>query len=122
MGLYHELPVYKDTYQLILYLYDFTKDFPREYKYTLGQDIKRDGMLLVRCIYKANKNVDKQPHLDEFLDHFELIKLQVRLAVDMKLLSIKRQAVLIELMDKIGKQVNGWRKIASSQSPKGHGV
>jgi hypothetical protein len=119
MALYYDLPLYRDTYQLILNIYEFTKDFPREYKYTLGQDMKRDGMMLVKSIYRANKYTDKETHLNDFLDYFELIKLQVRLSVDMKLLSIKRQAVLIEQMDKIGKQVNGWRKIAQSQSPKG---
>jgi len=44
MALYYELPVYKDTYQLILFVYGITKEFPREYKYTLGQDMKRDVM------------------------------------------------------------------------------
>jgi len=29
-------------YQLILKVFEFTKDFPREYKYTLGQDMKKD--------------------------------------------------------------------------------
>jgi len=30
------------------------KDFPREYKFTLGQDVKRDAMQLVRHIYRDN--------------------------------------------------------------------
>ena len=47
MALYYELPVYKDTYQLILEVYAVTKDFPRAYKYSLGQDMKRDAMELV---------------------------------------------------------------------------
>ena len=38
MALYYNLPVYKDVYQLILLLYRYTKEFPREYKYTIGQD------------------------------------------------------------------------------------
>ena len=39
MALYYDLPVYKDVYRLILKIYEYTKDFPKEYKYTLGQDI-----------------------------------------------------------------------------------
>lgn len=42
MALYYDLPVFKDVYQLILRIFDYTKDFPREYKFTLGQDLKRD--------------------------------------------------------------------------------
>jgi len=37
MALSHELPIYKDTYKLILIIFEQTKHFSREYKYTLGQ-------------------------------------------------------------------------------------
>jgi hypothetical protein len=42
MALYYNLPVFKEVYTLILILFEVTKDFPKEYKYTLGQDIKRE--------------------------------------------------------------------------------
>jgi len=48
-------------------------------------------------------------YLEAFLDDFEIIKLETRLCVDMKILSIKKQAELSALMDSIGKQVTGWR-------------
>lgn len=41
MAFYTELPVYKDSYQLVLRVFEVTRDFPREYRYTLGQDMKR---------------------------------------------------------------------------------
>jgi hypothetical protein len=59
MALYYDLPVFKDVYQLILKIFEYTKDFPREYKYTLGQELKRDGINLVRSIYRANKSKNK---------------------------------------------------------------
>jgi len=46
MALYYDLKVFKDVYQLILKIFEQTKDFPREYKYTLGQDRKRDAIVL----------------------------------------------------------------------------
>jgi hypothetical protein len=46
MALYYDLPVYRDTYKLILKIFECTKDFPKEYKYTLGQDMKRDALQL----------------------------------------------------------------------------
>ena len=55
MALYYDLPVFKDVYQFILKIFDYTNYFPREYKFTLGQDLKRDGINLVRSIYRANK-------------------------------------------------------------------
>ena len=41
MASYYDLPVFKEVYKLILILFEVTKDFPKEYKYTLGHDIKR---------------------------------------------------------------------------------
>ena len=94
MALYYDLPVYRDTYKLILKIFEYTKDFPKDYKYTLGQDMKRDALHLVRSIYRANKSVQKKEHLDDFMDDFELIKLEIRLCTDMKVLPIKKQAEL----------------------------
>jgi hypothetical protein len=109
MALYYELPVYRDTYQLILKIFECTKDFSKEYKYTLGQDMKRDALQLVRSIYRANKASHKESHLEDFLDQFELLKLEIRLCSDMKVLPFKKQAELGLLMDSIGKQITGWR-------------
>ena len=110
MALYYDLPVYRDTYKLILKIFEYTKDFPKDYKFTLGQDMKRDALHLVRSIYRANKSVQKKEHLDDFMDDFELIKLEIHLCTDMKVLPIRKQAELSLLMDSIGKQITGWSK------------
>ena len=110
--LHTELPVYRDTYQLILKVFELTKDFSKEYKYTIGQDMKRDALSLIRSIYRANKHKNRAEHLDVFLDEFELLKLEIRLCVDLKLLPMRKQALLHGLLDRIGKQVTGWRNAA----------
>jgi hypothetical protein len=109
MALYYNLPVFKDVYHLILKIFEYTKDFPREYKFTLGQDLKRDGVNLIRSIYRANKSKEKTQYLEAFLDDFELLKLELRLCNDMKLIPLKKHAELSLLMDKIGKQITAWR-------------
>lgn len=109
MALYTTLPVYHDCYNLTLMLFRYTKEFPREYKYTLGQDIKHDSIELVRSIYRANKAESKTEYLEKFLDDLELLRFEVRLSVDLHLLTVKHQAQIAELMDRIGKQITGWR-------------
>jgi hypothetical protein len=42
MGIYNELQVYKATYDLLLEMFKFTKDFSKEYKYTVGESLKRN--------------------------------------------------------------------------------
>ena len=112
MALYYDLPVFKETYALTLKLFELTQNFPREYKFTLGQDMKRDCINLVRSIYKANKCKDKAVYLEHFLDNFEVLKLEVRLCKDLHLLSVKQQSNLAVQMDSIGKQITGWRNSA----------
>ncbi len=110
MALYYTLPVYKDVYQLIQLVFRLSKNFPREYKYSLGQDIKRDTMQLVRHIYRANTAQQKWVHLQAFIDDFELVKLQIRLCHDIRIISTKSYAETVELMNSIGKQISGWSK------------
>ena len=63
--------------------------------------MKRDALQLVRRIYRANKAINKKEHLDTFLDEFELLKLEIRLCSDMKVLSFKKQACEF---------INGWHR------------
>jgi hypothetical protein len=109
MALYFELPIYKDTYQLLLALFRITRNFSREYKYTIGQDLKRDSMEMVRCIFRANSTHDKAVHLQQLYDTLEIVKLQVRICMDMKLISIQQQSELSLLIVGIGRQLMGWK-------------
>jgi len=109
MALYYDLPVFQDVYRLVLLLFQYTTNFSREYKFTLGQDMKRDGIVLVRSIYRANKAKEKGSYLEQFLDDFELLKFEIRLSVDLHLITIKQQAELTLLLTSIGKQITGWR-------------
>jgi hypothetical protein len=56
---YNELPVYKATYDLLLAIFQFTKDFNREYKYTVGECLKKETIELLTLIYRANSRYDK---------------------------------------------------------------
>jgi len=78
MALYYDLNVFTDVYRLILKMVEDTQGFPREEKYTLGQDIKRDAIVLVRSMYRANKARSKTEDLEAFLDDVEILKLEVR--------------------------------------------
>ena len=78
--------------------------------------MERDVLVLMRCIYRANRAQEKTTFLNEFLDNFEILKLEIRVCVDLKLVSIKRQSVLAALMNSIGKQVLGWRNSTTTNA------
>lgn len=63
MATYLHLPVYKASYDLLLEMFRVIKDFNREYKYTLGENIKREAIEMVTNIYRANSSFSKKPYL-----------------------------------------------------------
>ena len=58
MAQYQHLPIYKQTYDILLRTMVATRDFPREYKFTLGQRIKDELIELVVMIYRANSAME----------------------------------------------------------------
>ena len=44
MALYYDLQIYKDVHSLVLLVFQDTKEFPKEYKFNLGEDMRRDSI------------------------------------------------------------------------------
>ena len=42
MALHYELPVYKASYDMLLEIFQFTKEISKEYKYTVGESLKKE--------------------------------------------------------------------------------
>ena len=87
-----------------------TKDFPREYKFMLGQQLKNELIELVVIIYRANSAVNKKQHIEWILERIQAIHLLMRLSHDMKVLPRNHYAALAEMTDTLGRQAQGWVK------------
>ena len=55
MAQYSELPVYKASYDLLLAIFHFVKNFTKEFKYTLGEKLKNETLEMLINIYRANR-------------------------------------------------------------------
>lgn len=55
MGKYDELPVFKASYDLLVEIFSFTINFSKEYKYTVGERLNNETLIL-SC---ANETVEK---------------------------------------------------------------
>jgi hypothetical protein len=110
MAQYQHLPIYKLTYDVLLRTMTATKDFPREYKYTLGQKIKDELIELVVLIYRANSAVDRALHIQTVLERVQTIQLMLRLSHDIRILTRRHYAALSEMTDSLARQAQGWLK------------
>ncbi len=104
------LPIFLETYKLVMVLYQVVINFPREHKFSLGQDIQKDAMNLFRCIYRANHHQIKAPYLEDYLAGYEMLKLEIRLAAELKIISKRKYVQLALMMETIGKQATAWHK------------
>ena len=107
------LPVFKLVYDLMLRLCHETAKLSKDFRYTLGEDLKRLLMRVEVCVYHANLGCEphtKVGYIDEALDRMLEAKLTVRILHDSRQLSIKKYALLCEQMVKVEKHLNDWKK------------
>jgi hypothetical protein len=114
MAIHTDLPIYKSAYELLLAVSALVKNFPRSVKGSMGEPIQNVCMRIALLVAKANAARNKIPHLDELLERVMEVELMIRLAKDMKFISINQYANTVLLTNTIGKQANGWRKASSS--------
>lgn len=117
MAQYQHLPIYKLTYDLLIRVMQVTKNFPREYKYTLGQKLKDEIIELVVTIYKANSAKDKAQHIEMVLERVQVVQLMIRLSHDMRILPRRHYTDLAEKTDSLARQAQGWLKSSGKGEP-----
>lgn len=119
MALHTELPIYKACYDLVGVVMNLTTNMRRDYKLSLGKRIQDESMAALMLIFRANCASHKEPHITALLESIQVVELSIRLASDLRLISKKQYAAVIDLTGQVGKQANGWRKdsIARASQP-----
>ncbi|MCP5062189.1 MAG: four helix bundle protein [Ignavibacteriae bacterium] len=110
MALTEELPIYKATYDLVLIIFRFTKNFKREYKYTIGESLKNETIAAITNIYRANTKRDKRIDLEKARENIEVIRLYIRLLKDLHQINTKQLVYVNSYIENISKQLTGWYK------------
>ena len=110
MTTYLHIPVYKATYDLVLEMFKAIKDFNREYKYTLGENIKQEAVGMVTDIYRANSSFSKKPHIEKAREKIETVRIFFRLARDLRQVGLKRFVDINEKIENISKQLTAWQR------------
>ncbi len=108
MSRYLHLPVFQKGYELNLEIYRTTHNFPREYKYSLGQKIKEIASELLDLIVLANSEENKGAYFPKIKIRIERLRIQLRVAYDLNVINSKRMEFLNRFLEEISKQVSGW--------------
>ncbi len=108
MSNYSDLPLYKASYDLFLEIFKFTKEFNKEYKYTIGETLKKETIELIMLVYRANIKKDKKEILKNAREKVEVIRLIIRLTKDLSQINIKKFVLLNKKIENVSRQLTGW--------------
>lgn len=84
MAYYENLPIYKKSMELAVYMENVVRNFSRYHKYTIGADMRDLSKNLVTLIIKANSRKDKRKLLTELRDKSEEIKVNIMIGKEIK--------------------------------------
>jgi hypothetical protein len=97
--------IYKETYELLVYLFPEIKKFPKSDKYTLGEEIKNKLISFLDKIImytKHNKKCLKEADVD-----LEILRVYIRLSYDLKIISFHKYEVISRKINDIGNLLGG---------------
>jgi hypothetical protein len=111
-----DLPLYLAIYKLTKYLFFLVKNFPKSYKYTLGQNILDLAWETLDFVILANSHPNKQkPSVIGLASNsFDKLKIRLRMAHEIGIVNERKYAFLIEGGEEIGKMLTGWLKWAGN--------
>ena len=108
MAKYDELPVFKATYDLLLRIYMVSQHWSRDIRYTLGEELKKEVIEILQLIYQANASKKKVAFLSSCRVKLIKVRLQIRVAKDLKQLHLNQYGLLAEMQENISKHYQGW--------------
>jgi four helix bundle protein len=101
----NDLKLYKETYNLLLYLFPEIKKFPKSDKYTLGEQIKKTLISFLKNIVLFSKH--KKCCLQEADSDLEIIRVYVRLCFDLKIITFNKYETISKKTNDIGNLLGG---------------
>ncbi|MBL8236932.1 MAG: diversity-generating retroelement protein Avd [Bryobacterales bacterium] len=98
------------AYSLTLRLIAKTNSLPRSHRFTLGDRIYALSLDLVTSLTQATFSHDKSRTLETASERVNSLRILLRLAQDLKLLSFDSYVHATTSLDEIGRMIGGWRK------------
>lgn len=102
--------VYKDAFDLLVFVYNSSRNVNREYRYTLFEEMKHTLQNMMTAIYEARKTTPRSLLLVEALHYCYEAKVLYRVMDELHLLKDWHCAMYIRQLASISKQLTAWQK------------
>jgi hypothetical protein len=90
--------------------------FPKNQRFVLGQRIENKILDMLEHIAIANREINKIPKLKIVSLELDQLRLLIKIAKDLRFISLRQYEIFSERSNEIGKMLYGW--IKTSLNPK----
>jgi len=105
-----DLKIISDFYDLMLWTIHHTEKFPRHHRYSIGVSIENRLQTILSMLLKARYSKERNAYLFDANIELDVLRFQIRLAKDLKVLPVKSYGFASKSLDSIGSQIGGWIK------------
>lgn len=112
MDINNDVSIITKTINLYKQFYGFLSSFPKRDKYVLGTRIENYLIEMLEDLIHATKlpKQNKLPKLLQANQKLEMLKIFIRLAMEVKIIDDKKYLPLQERLSEIGRMLGGWMK------------
>lgn len=114
MAVYTHLPVYEKTLRLLLDVVPCTMRMQRDYRYTMGEQLKRCIMDILILVFKANKTERKGEYISVAREKLVEVQIMMRVLNELRQISDKQFVMFAEMTESVSKQLSSWERYAAS--------
>lgn len=111
---YQNMPLYLKLIGLLKIEYEVVHNLPKEYKFSLGEDIIKKTWEIIDLFIKVQMQVAQHENKIEIINDiiyiFENLKLRIRFLSELKLISSTKSGQFVESIVEIGKMLGSWKK------------
>ena len=112
-------PIFARTYDLLRWLIPMTIKFPRQHRFVLAAALQRTAMALQERLVEAAFAADPRALLRQADVSLAKLRLYLRLAHDLELLSSGQFAHASTLMAEVGRLLGGWQASLQNDTKSG---
>jgi len=117
--MYTNLPIFKQSLDLNVYIEDAVRNFSKFNKYGIGSELREKSREILYAIYRVYFSTNKIETILKLRDSIEELKITIYLAKELKALrDFKQFEILSRLVRELAKQAQGWLKSQSFYSCK----
>lgn len=110
MAIHNELPIYRAALDLTCLSSRLVAHMPRNHRAVDGARLVGCSRELLEHIRRANQAVDKVPHLARLIEKIDDVSVELRICLELRLISQQAYANTVFLATSVGKQAGGWKK------------